>query len=202
MLLRSTPTSPYGRKVRIAALHLGLMDRIAVAPADPLDPGDVLRSDNPLGKMPVLILDDGRRIYDSRVILEHLDHLAGGDTIIPQDWDARLDCLTLQALADGIMDAAILIVYEARHRPQPLHHPPWLEYQHGKIQRGLAALSKQPPDARRVTAGTIAAACMLGYLDWRQQVLWRDQFPRLIDWLDAFRAAAPAFDLTAATPGS
>ena len=196
MILRSTTSSPFGRKPRIAALHLGLTDRISLQPSDPLNPDDILRRDNPLGKMPALILDDGRCILDSRVILEHLDHLAGDNRIIPADWDARLDVLTAQALADGMMDAAVLIVYEGRHRPESLHHEPWLAYQRGKIERGLARLVAAPPDPRKVNVGTIATACMLGYLDWRKQVDWRRTSPSLIEWLDTFRQTTPAYDAT------
>jgi glutathione S-transferase len=198
MILRTTDTSPFGRKARLAAMHLGLMDRIEVVPAEASDPNDVLRRDNPLGKIPALVLDDGRRVYDSRVILETFDHLAGGGVILPREWDARLACLTQQALADGIMDAAILIVYEARHRPQALHHKPWLDYQLGKVERGLAALAAHAPDPHEVTVGTIATACMLGYIDWRRQTDWRTSHPALVGWLEAFRAAASAFDATAA----
>ena len=167
MILRTSITSPFGRKVRLAATHLGLIDRMRIEPAEATNPDDMLRKDNPLGKMPVLTLDDGRKVYDSRVILDCLDHLAGGDKILPADWDARLAALTLQALADGVMDAAILIVYEGRHRPKELHHKPWLDYQLGKAERGLAALAANPPDTGRVTVGTIATACALGYIDWR-----------------------------------
>src|SRR5689334_7765073 len=112
MILRTTETSPFGRKARLAALHLRLMDRIECVPASVDDPGDVIRRDNPLGKMPALVLDDGRVVYDSRVILETFDHMAGGGRILPTDWDARLAALTQQALGDGLMDAALLMVYE------------------------------------------------------------------------------------------
>lgn len=198
MLLRTTLTSPFGRKVRMAAQHLNLLDKIKIESADPLDPKDVLRSDNPLGKIPALIPDGGRPVFDSRVILEYLDHLAGGGVIIPSDFEARMVCLTLQALGDGIMDAAILIVYEGRHRPAELHHAPWLEYQRGKVERGLAALAGNPPDARSFNAGTISIACALGYIDWRKQVDWRKMHPSLVGWLDAFSAAHPAFEATRA----
>lgn len=198
MLLRATLTSPFGRKVRLAATRLKLIDRMKMEPADPLDPVDVLRRDNPLGKMPILILDDGRRLYDSRVILEHLDHLAGGDRLLPQDWEARLDALTLQALGDGIMDAGLLVVYESRHRPKERHHEPWLAFQRGKIERALAALAATPPDPTQFTVGTITVACALGYLDWRKQVDWRSTHPALVAWLDEFRAHVPEFDLTKA----
>jgi glutathione S-transferase len=199
VLLRATPMSPFGRKVRMAISRLGLWDRIEMVKADPLDPNDVLRRDNPLGKIPVLITDDGQAVYDSRVILEYLDHVAGGGRLIPATWPARVETLTLQAMADGVMDACILIVYEGRHRPEALHHPPWLDYQRGKVVRGLTAFAKEPADAARFDVGTIAAACMLGYLDLRKQVEWRPEFPTLVGWLDQFRGKHPEFDATAPT---
>jgi glutathione S-transferase len=198
VLLRATPLSPFGRKVRMAISRLGLWDRVEMVKADPMDPADVLRRDNPLGKIPTLVTDDGTPVFDSRVILEYLDHVAGGDRIIPAIWPARLEALTVQALGDGVMDASILIVYEGRHRPAELHHQPWLDYQRGKVVRGLAAFAKQPSDPSRFDVGTIAAACMLGYLDTRKQVDWRPEFPVLVEWLDAFRARHPEFDATAA----
>ena len=199
MLLRATPLSPFGRKVRMAISRLGLWDRIEMVKADPLDPDDVLRRDNPLGKIPTLVTDDGKAVFDSRVILEYLDHVAGGGRLIPPAWPARVETLTLQALADGVMDAGILIVYEGRHRPEALHHPPWLDYQRGKMVRGLTAFAKQPADPARFDVGTIAAACMLGYLDFRKQVDWRAEFPTLVGWLDRFRAHHPELDATAPT---
>jgi glutathione S-transferase len=199
VLLRATPMSPFGRKVRMAISRLGLWDRIEMVKADPLDPNDVLRRDNPLGKIPTLITDDDKAVYDSRVILEYLDHIAGGGRLIPTTWPARVETLTLQAMADGVMDACILIVYEGRHRPEALHHPPWLDYQRGKVVRGLTAFAKQPADPARFDVGTITAACMLGYLDLRKQVDWRPEFPTLVGWLDQFRAKHPEFDATAPT---
>jgi glutathione S-transferase len=197
MLLRASPLSPFVRKIRMAIQHLGLAGRIEIVRADPMNPEDVLRRENPLGKIPVLMLDDGTAVYDSRVILEYLDHAAGGGLIIPDGWPARLEALTLQAMCDGVIDACILIVYEARHRPAAIHHQPWLDYQRGKVVRGLTAFAKAPPDAKRFNIGTIAAACMLGYLDTRKQVDWRQDFAALVPWLDAFRAAHPEFDATA-----
>jgi glutathione S-transferase len=199
MILRTTDTSPFGRKPRMAALHLGLMDQIQILPADAMEADSDLRRENPLGKMPALTLADGRHLFDSRVILEHFDHLAGGGRIIPGDWDARMAALTAQALADGVMDAAVLVVYEGRYRPAELHHEPWLAYQRGKIERALAQLAIAPPDPNEVNVGTIATACMLGYLDWRKQVDWRVTTPSLANWLAAFRACCPAFDATQAS---
>jgi glutathione S-transferase len=196
MILRGSPMSPFARKARMAILHLGLSEKVEFVRADTSNPDDVLRRDNPLGKIPVLIDTDGKAIYDSRVILEFLDHLAGGGIIIPDGWPARLNALTLQAMCDGIMDACILIIYEARHRPAEIHHPPWLDYQRGKVVRSLGALAKAPPDPAHFNVGTLTAACMLGYLDFRKQVDWRKDFAELIPWLNAFREKHPSFDQT------
>ena len=129
----------------MAISRLGLWDRIEMVQADPMDANDVLRRDNPLGKIPTLVTDDGKAVYDSRVILEYLDHLAGGGRLIPTTWPARVETLTLQAMADGVIDASILIVYEARHRPEALHHQPWLDYQRGKVVRGRSAFASSRP---------------------------------------------------------
>lgn len=196
MLLRASPLSPFARKVRMAILRLGLTEKVQIVRGDPMNPDDVLRHDNPLGKIPVLITADGKAVYDSRVILEYLDHMAGGGIIIPDGWPARLDSLTMHALCDGIMDASLLIVYEARHRPPAINHQPWIDYQRAKVVRGLTALAKAPPDPARFEIGAIAAASALGYLDLRKQVTWRDEFPALVSWLDAFRASHPEFDAT------
>lgn len=198
MILRTTNSSPFGRKPIMAARYLGLMDRIKVEPSDPMDPQDVLRRDNPLGKMPVLILEDGRSIFDSRVILEFFDMLAGGGRIIPASGEERFDVLTLQALADGMSDAGLLIVYEGRYRPEDKHHTPWLDYQRGKIERALLQLEKALPDPTKVNVGTIALSAALGYLDWRKQVDWRNMTPSLVNWLDTFRATTPIYDETVA----
>jgi glutathione S-transferase len=196
MLLRSAPASPFARKVRMAILHLGFADKVEIVAADTSNPDDRLRRENPLGKLPVLVTEDGRAVYDSPVILEYLDHRAGGGIIIPDGWPARLDSLTMHAMCDGIMDASLLIVYEARHRPPAIHHQPWIDYQRAKVVRGLTALAKSPPDPARFDVGTIAAACALGYLDLRRQVVWRSEFSALVPWLDAFRANHPEFDAT------
>jgi glutathione S-transferase len=197
MLLRTSLSSPFGRKIRMASLRLGLSRRIQVVSADTTDPADEIRKDNPLGKVPLLILDDGRRVYDSRVILECLDHMAGGGVLIPREWNDRLETLVVQSLGDGIMDASVLVSYEERYRPEEIRSAKWLDHQTGKIRRGLDHLAKSPPDPGRFDVGTISIACMLGYLDWRKQVDWRTEFPALIAWLDAFRASAPEYDATA-----
>ena len=193
--LRSTDRSPFGRKVRIAASVLGLTADISIVEADPMSPDDTIRVQNPLGKIPALILDDGQAIYDSRVIIEYLDTVAGGK-LIPVETAPRFAALTLASLADGILDAGILIVYESRFRTDREPHEPWLDYQRGKIERGLSALASQLPAIEPPTIASIGAACALGYIDFRKQVDWRAQHPSLIDWLDAFAAAVPAFNET------
>jgi glutathione S-transferase len=190
LILRSSPPSPFGRKVLLALAHLGLADRVAVELADTMNSGDVLRLQNPLGKIPALILEDGTAIYDSRVILEYLDIEAGGNKIIPAEPKARIDALTLQALADGILDAGILLRYENLFRPEDRREPRWLDHQHGKVSRALAALEAAPPESG-VTVGTIGLACALGYQDIRFQGTWRHSHPKLVAWLDAFVSRMP-----------
>jgi glutathione S-transferase len=116
MILRSSPPSPFGRKVEIAASIVGLAKEIDVVAADTGDPNEILRRQNPLGKIPVLVLEDGTAIFDSRVIVEYLDMRAGGDVLIPAEPKTRVKALTAAALADGILDAALLQIYEQRFR--------------------------------------------------------------------------------------
>src|SRR6185437_2511751 len=198
MILRSANASPFVRKVRIAAAILGLESRIKIEAADTADPKDTVRQQNPLGKIPALVVDDGLVLFDSRVILDYLDHVAGGGRIVPSDPKARFAALRLQALADGIMDASILRVYEARWRDPAKHEPKWVDHQAGKVARGLASLEAAPP-ARDATptVGQIALACALGYQDFRFNGIWRQDHPRLVKYLDEFSAAVPAFAATA-----
>ena len=197
MILRSAPPSPFGRKVKIAASVLGLSSRIEILPADTNSASDALRTQNPLGKIPTLILDDGQTLFDSRVILDYLDHLAGGGRIIPHEPDARFAALRMQALCDGMMDASILQVYEARYRPEAIRHQPWLEYQAGKVARALAALESEPQALDPVPhVGQITLACALGYQDLRFSGAWRATHPELVAWLDRFAAQVPAFEQT------
>lgn len=196
-ILRSSPPSPFGRKVKIAAHELGLMDRLTIQMADTTDPTDSLRGQNPLGKIPVLVFDDGSTLFDSRVILEWLDVEAGGGRILPAAREPRFAALRLQALADGLTDAAILAVYEGRFRKETERSPAWVEYQTAKIERALAHLEAAPPtlDAPQ-SVGTIALACALGYLDLRFGGRWRETSPGLVAWLDAFAARTPSFETT------
>jgi glutathione S-transferase len=196
MILRAAPPSPYVRKVRLAAAILKLDDRIEVVTTD-TNADQELPRQNPLGKIPVLVLDNGQTLFDSRVILEYLDHLAGTGRILPREAEPRFAALRLQALCDGILDASILQVYEARYRPAELHHRPWLEMQAGKVARALAALEAAPPRLDAMpNVGEITLACALGYLDLRFKGEWRKGHPKLVAWLDRFAAQVPAFAAT------
>ena len=200
MILRSSPPSPFGRKVKLAMSILGLDSQVTIEKADPTDAGDSIRKQNPLGKIPALIVEDGTVLYDSPVILEYLDHRAGGGKILPRESNARFAALTLQALCDGILDACILLVYEGRWRPVEKHEPKWIDHQTGKVERAFAVLEANPPALTAVPdVGQITLACALGYQDLRFGGKWRGSYPRLLKWHDEFEARVPAFGRTRVT---
>lgn len=192
MILRSSPPSPFGRKVKIAAALTGVRDKIEIVIADTTDPNEVLRRQNPLGKIPTLVLEDGTTLYDSRVIVEYLDWLAGGNVVIPTEPKARFAALTRAALADGLLDAALLLIYEDRFRAPELKVAKWTDYQAEKIARVLDAFAAPPPTGKRDVAH-IGLACALGYLDLRFGGRWRETHKNLVDWLAAFEAEVPAY---------
>lgn len=203
MQLRSSPPSPFGRKIKLAMAILGLKDRIEVVEANTADPSDSLRSQNPLGKIPALVLENGDVLYDSAVILEYLDFLAGGGKLFPEG-EARFKVLRDQALSDGMMDAAILKIYEKRFKEPKYRDPAWDAYQGAKMDRALehfeANTPATPSTAADVDASDITLACALGYLDTRFGGEWRNSYPKLVAWLDAFEAAVPAFAETRIPP--
>jgi glutathione S-transferase len=199
MILRSLPASPFGRKIRIAFALLGFEDELQLQAANTNDPADTVRLQNPLGKIPVLIDEKGEAYYDSRVILEYLDNRAGGGVILPHDSKSRVSALRLQALGDGICDASLLQVYEARFRPVEKHEPKWLDHQAGKVSRALQHLEDSPPAISDLPhVGQISVACALGYRDLRFGGTWREEYPNLVVWLNKFAAAVPSFTATAA----
>lgn len=199
-ILRTSPASPFGRKVRIAAEVAGVSDRIRVEAADTNDPADALRQQNPLGKIPTLLLDDGQALYDSRVIVEYLNETAATPVLVPPGPD-RFAVLRHQALADGLLDACILQVYEGRYRPPELRGVQWLAHQRGKMERALAHLAAHHavPGTGTPHIGEIGQACALGYLDLRFEGAWRQAHPALVAWLQDFAARVPAYDRTAPT---
>ncbi len=174
-----------------------MKDRIELREADPGNPDDSIRLENPLGKIPALLLEDGTAFYDSRVILEYLDHLAGGGRIVPREVDARFAALRLQALCDGLLDASVLIVYEERYRPAEMRVRGWIDRQTDKVARGMAVLEAAPPPLGATPdVGQISLACLLGFHDRRFAGAWRKGYPRLVAWLDDFAARVPAFAAT------
>ena len=187
MQLYFNPASPYVRKVRVSAHELGLSGAIELVSVSvsPVSPHEGVRSSNPVGKIPALITDDGMALYDSPVICEYLDALAGGDRIFPAAGGARWTALRRQALADGIMDAAVLTRYEQTVRPGELRWQAWIDGQLLKIRAALDALERESLEGA-FDIGTISIACALGYLDLRfASEDWRKSRPRLAAWAAA-----------------
>ena len=196
MQLRSSPSSPFGRKVKIATYILGFDTQVTPLLTDTLDHNDSICEVNPLGKIPALE-DGGATYYDSRVIMEYLDAKAGGGKIIPASGPARYEALTRAALMDGILDAAVLVIYERRMRPEDKYVESVVERQRGKIIRGLEVIAAKNPsysNGAMPDIGEIGLACVLDYLDFRKQVNWRDHAPNLVSWLADFAAAVPGYE--------
>jgi glutathione S-transferase len=193
-ILRSSPTSPFARKVRMAIDVLGLTDRVTLVATDAADL--TLRSQNPLGKYPCLVREDGSAVYDSSVIIEFLQLVAGTERLLPNAGEQRIAMLTQARLADGIIDAGALVIYEERYHDAARCSDEWLEHQRGKIRRALAVFEAAPPDPLRTDAVSIGLACALGFLDRRQAVAWRPACPALVRWLAAFADHEPAFERT------
>ena len=180
--LRYSPTSPYVRKVLVAAIEMGLDDRIQRIPTLPWDPKTDLPRDNPLGKVPALQTPEGW-LYDSLVICEYLDSLHTGAKLFPPPGAARWQALRHHALADGAMDAAILRRLESQ-RPEGQRSQGWMDRQKAVVERALDSLEG---DAKALVdlsdIGAIAIAVMLGYLDLRFAAdEWRRNRPALAAW--------------------
>jgi glutathione S-transferase len=197
MQLFFSPSSPYVRKVRVVAHELGLDKRIELVPTDPYDPAHPLHGKNPLGRVPTLITDEGQALFDSPVICEYLDHLAGGGRLYPAAGPARFAALLRQALGDGILDAAVPRRQEVL-RPPAQQSPEWTERRKRNIRLALDELEGRVPEliAAGVDIGTVAIACALSYLDFRfAEDRWRDGRPKLAAWYASF-AARPSMKAT------
>ena len=197
MKLRFSATSPYVRKVLATAYETGLEGRIERLPTAVWAPDTDIAKDNPLGKVPALVTDEGEVLYDSPVICEYLDSLHKGTRLFPAAGPARWKAITLQALADGILDAAILRRLESQ-QPPAQQSQGWLARQAAAVKRGMDALEAEaggwgdPP-----TIGQIAAGCACGYLDFRfAQEDWRPGRPKLAAWYKHF-AQRPSMQATA-----
>lgn len=195
MKLFMTPTSPYARKVRAVAIEKGVAEHLEEVLVNPLgeDTADLLDA-NPLGKVPVLVLEDGRRIYDSSVICEYLDSFGGGSPLLPAEREERIGAQVRHSLANGVIDATFSTVIE-RMRPEAERSPLWLSRWQGAINRGVEAISDNIV-AERFDLGDLCAAIALLYLDFRlPEVKWRTTFPDLAEWLEG-HARRPSLQLT------
>jgi glutathione S-transferase len=199
MKLYFAALSPFVRKVRVAAMEMGLDKKIELVTVatSPVAMNADLAKVNPLGKLPALVTDDGDLLFDSAVIVEYLDALAGGGKVIPAKGADRWRVKRTEALADGMADAAVLMRYETAMRPAEKQWANWLAGQKQKVAQGLEALEGQSWSFdEKVDAGKIAVGCALGYLDLRfPELAWRKKCETLGRWYDAF-AKRPAMEAT------
>ena len=199
MKLIYSGTSPFVRKVSVLLLETGLDSRVdkETVAITPMKPGDVVPSANPLGKVPCLITDNGP-IFDSRVITRYLDTLHTGAKLYPEG-DALWPVLTLEAVADGMLDAAVLMIYERLLRTDAQKSPEWVEAQWLKISRSLEHLDENVAALAPLSMASISVACALGYLDFRHDDRgWRTIAPKLAAWEVGF-SQRPA--MRATVPG-
>jgi glutathione S-transferase len=191
MKLFYSQTSPFVRKCLVTAHELGLAERLELVPAapHPVNRDRSVVERNPLGKIPTLVTDEGTVLFDSRVICEYLNALGDGH-LLPAAGEGRFSVLADQALADGLMDAAVLVRYESTLRPEKLR---WADWSGGQMEKVISALSdfERRAAARvwRIELGTIALGCALGYLDFRYADFgWRERHPSMARWYEQFAA--------------
>ncbi len=196
--------SPYARKARIA-LHekaLPFVEELTV----PWNPGTVAPTHNPLGKIPILLIDDGTALYESSVILEYLDTIAGTVPLIPLAGALRVQAKLMEALADGVSDAVVLIALEARRKPD-LQSRDWVVRQRAKVDAGLVELDRILGNRDWLVGDTfgladIAAGSALGYVTLRlPEHDWRTSLPRLAAFSDRLEAR-PSFAMSRPAPQS
>ncbi|XUY27702.1 glutathione S-transferase [Agrobacterium sp. rho-8.1] len=184
MELLYSPASPYSAKVRMAARHLDL-DVKAIRVDTNAEPASLMEN-NPLGKIPVLLLDDGGSVYDSVAIMHYLDRLSG-HALYPKKDQKRTEAEILEALCDGITDCLLAIVYERRSRPEDKVHQPWIDKQWSKVVRGLDYLNANlPKTEKKLHGGHFALAALIGYLELRFAGEWADGRKTLADWPETF----------------
>ena len=189
MKLAYSPTSPYVRKVMVLLHETGQLDDVTLEERSgtPLSPAEALLPQNPLGKVPALSRSDGPALYDSRVICAYLDERAGAG--LYGTGSRKWDVLTLEATADGILDAALLMVYEGRLRPEENRMSDWVDGQWAKIERACRALETRWIShlSGPLDMGQIAVGCALGYVDFRLHARgWRNGNPGLAKWFAQF----------------
>lgn len=188
MKLLTSPASPFGSKVKLFASQLGILDRIEIEAVDTIGLARNGDHPNPLGKIPCLILSDGRSVFDSQVICDFL----GAHADQPQRLAASLDDKISLAAINGMTEAALLLVYEGRMRPEPQHNAEWMAMQQRKVDNALDWLASRLPNQENLVGVSLAAA--LGYLDLRFEGNWRSEHADLVAWLDQFSAKLPAYE--------
>ena len=190
MKLWYSPASPFVRKVLIMAHETGLADQLELVDATttPLNPNNDLAQDNPIGKIPTLVLDDGTSLFDSKVICEYLDGLHDGDKMIPVSGAERYNVLVTQAIGDGLMEAAVGIRYEQFLRPEEKQWDNWIEAQTRKVEQALDVLENwRGARIQDIHIGSIAVAAGLDYLDFRKfDIDWRTNRPILTQMHETF----------------
>ena len=197
MKLVTSLTSPYGRKVRIVLLEKKIPFQLQIE--NPWQADSVVPSFNPLGKVPVLVLEGGESVFDSRVIVEYLDHVSPVAHLIPGEPKTRMVVRGVEALADGVTDAAVAIVLERKRAPEQ-QSSDWLLLQEKTLFRGLEALSEALGEkpwflGNSMTLADIACGCMLGYLDLRlAEIDWRAAHANLARLADKLATRASFTD--------
>lgn len=188
MLLRHSHTSPFVRKVVVLLHETGLIGQVDFETVDGWSEPEQLTGDNPLSMVPTLVLDDGGILYDSPVVCEYLDRRHDGPIMIPADGAARWRVMREQALADGMLDCAVLVFVELHKRPQDKQWDWWIDLKRRAIDRSLDQFETELAHlGQRVDLGTISIAVALAYLDLRGAVgEWRDSRPGLADWYAGF----------------
>jgi len=199
MELKYNALSPYVRKVVVVAHELGIVDRIRLSPLNSRQEPEKIAPFNPLGKVPALITDGGTVIYDSPVICEYLDAEYGDHRLLPTAGLRRWEIMTRVALADGLLDAAILLRNE-RQRPAAQQSSEWTDWQFGKVRAGLDHIESTTSDlSTELDMGHIAVACALGYMPLRlAELAGLEAWPRLRQWYAAL-LERPAFAQTRPT---
>ncbi len=198
MKLIGSDTSPYVRKVRVVMAEKKIEYQYELE--DVWSPDSQIRQYNPLGKVPCLIMDDGGAVFDSRVIVEYLDNLTPVHRLIPPLGRERVEVKCWEALADGLLDAALLLRLENTQREEHQRSPRWVARQMGKIESALEAMAAGLGDNAfacdgKYSLADVAVGCALGYLEFRfPQLGWRSQFPNLARHADKLFARQPFID--------
>ncbi|MFM1815485.1 MAG: hypothetical protein RLZ98_2180 [Pseudomonadota bacterium] len=197
MKLLGSLGSPFVRKALICAHIKGAADKIQFVVTNSGPEADALRARNPLGKIPILFLDDGTTVYDSHVICEYIDTLSDTPKLFPAAGPGRLKTLTLAALADGLAEASILVAYESRFRPKEMWVQSWVDRQQAKVDAALAHLEQNVPTfSGAPDYGHVALATSIGFVDLRQGADWRAKYPKVAAWQDDFAARVPSYAAT------